>query len=143
MGYRLVNADGEVMSITVLECVAASVPNAVGFISNAIMHGNTSWDKVSEYVLGFLLDEVNFHGSVGKIAKTEALLQLMEKYSALFGLIDELRDLGSSIEVKYKVVYDTKSGIKTAEIWASNSYDIRRRLPGNWTNIIAKEVIMG
>jgi hypothetical protein len=47
------------------------------------------------------------------------------------------------IEVEYRVVYDTEvDGIKVTDIWASNPYEIRKRIPGNWTNIIAKEVAM-
>ena len=143
MGYRILNQKGELLAPRVFASIIKSVPDAGAYIHTAIRYGNTDWGKVSEFLVGFMLDSVAFHQKVGKKGKTNALIQLMDEYGELFGLLDELRDLELVIELQYKVVYESEhDGIKMCEVWASTDFEIRKRIPGNWKNIIAKEVIM-
>jgi hypothetical protein len=142
MSYKIINKDGEIISQSTFTLMTEEVQDAKAFIENAIMHGNTSWYEVSEYILGFLLDTADFHKKVWH-GKVNAVTQVTEEYLELFTLLDTFRDDGLMIEVEYRVVYDTESdGLQMETLWASNRYEIRKRLSGNWTNIIAKEVVM-
>jgi len=142
MEYKILNPKGEMLSSKTFNSITGSVDHAKEYIENAISHDNTTWDNISEYLVGFLLDSVSFHAAVGKTARVAAISKLMEDHNDLFGLIAELRGLELTIEIKYSVVYETAGQeMRVIEVFASNAFEIHGKIPGNWRRIIARQVI--